>query len=104
VSQNLDVSIFHAIRDRTGHSHKWLRNTVSTGTSQLLDTALFTVLAFVVLPPLFGQGTVPLAVVASIIVAEYLIKLAVAVLDTSVFYVATAAAEHYNLRASSGND
>jgi len=95
ISQNLDVSVFHAIRDRTGQSHKWLRNTLSTGTSQLLDTALFTVLAFVVLPPLFGQGTVPLAVAGSIIAAEYLIKLAVAVLDTGVFYGATAVAERY---------
>lgn len=93
VSQNLDVSIFHAVRDRTGRSHKWLRNTLSTGTSQLLDTALFTVLAFVVLPPLFGQGALPFAVVGTIIFAEYTIKLGVAVLDTGVFYAATAAAE-----------
>lgn len=104
VSQNLDVSIFHAVRDRTGYSHKWLRNTLSTGTSQLLDTALFTVLAFVVLPPLFGQGTVPLAVAGSIILAEYLIKLAVAVLDTGVFYAATAAAERYTSSQAFKND
>lgn len=104
VSQNLDVSIFHAVRDRTGHSHKWLRNTLSTGLSQLLDTSLFTVLAFVVLPPLFGQGTVPLAVAGSIIFAEYLIKLGVAVLDTGAFYGATAAAERYTPLSTFTND
>lgn len=86
VSQNLDVSIFHAVRDRTGHRHKWARNTISTGTSQLLDTSLFTVLAFVALPPLFGQGVLPWTVVGTIIFAEYVIKLAVAVGDTAVFY------------------
>jgi len=93
ISQNLDVSIFHAVRSRTGRGHKWARNTISTGLSQLLDTSLFTVLAFVALPPLFGQSTVPWAIVGTIIFAEYTIKLSVAVVDTVVFYLVTGVAE-----------
>jgi len=93
LSQNLDVSIFHAIRDYTGGRHKWFRNMASTGTSQLLDTAVFTWLAFIILPPLFNQPALPFAVTVSIITAEYIIKLAVATLDTGVFYAVSGAAE-----------
>jgi len=38
VSQNWDVFVFHAIRDRTGEGLLWLRNLASTTTSQALDT------------------------------------------------------------------
>ncbi len=93
VSQNLDVSIFHFIRGRTGDKYKFMRNIGSTGVSQLLDTSLFTALAFIVLPPLFGGAAVPLAVAGGIIGTEYVIKLLIAVLDTPLFYAITAILE-----------
>jgi len=93
VTQNMDVSIFHAVKCYTGAGQKWARNTVSTATSQLLDTALFTVLAFWALPPLFGGSALPWSVLFSIILAEYSIKLAVAVVDTSAFYAVSGLAE-----------
>ncbi|MCF2240509.1 queuosine precursor transporter, partial [Halobacterium salinarum] len=46
VSQNWDVIAFHAIRDRTGASHLWLRNIGSTATSQIIDTVIFVTVAF----------------------------------------------------------
>lgn len=103
LSQNLDVSIFHAVRDITGRKHKWARNIASTGTSQLLDTAVFTWLAFIVFPPMFGQPTIPFAVTLSIITAEYLIKLTVAGLDTGVFYVLSGAADRAGITAHHNN-
>lgn len=93
VTQNVDVSVFHAVKCYTGEGQKWARNTVSTATSQLLDTALFTVLAFWALPPLFGGSVLPWPVLFSIIVAESTIKLVVAVVDTSAFYLVSGLAE-----------
>lgn len=92
LSQNVDVSVFHAVRSRTGSRHKWLRNLASTGLSQLLDTAVFTWLAFAAIPPLFNQSPLPLGVIAGIIFAEYIIKLGFALGDTVIFYAVTAAA------------
>lgn len=93
VSQNLDISIFHAIKSKTGKSHKWARNIGSTVISQGFDTAFFTVLAFVVLPPLFGGGAVPWSVVVGIITAEYIVKIVVALVDTPLFYATSGAVE-----------
>lgn len=93
VSQNLDISIFHAIKSKTGKGHKWVRNIGSTATSQAFDTAFFTVLAFVLLPPLIGGSALPWGIVIGIITAEYIVKVVVAVLDTPLFYAASAAVE-----------
>lgn len=95
VSQNIDISIFHAIRSMTGQRFKFARNIGSTATSQLLDTAFFTFLAFMALPPLFGGSALPLSVVVSIITAEYIVKLVVAVVDTPLFYAVTAVTGSY---------
>lgn len=87
VSQNLDVSVFHKVREMTGDGHKWARNLISTLTSQAVDTTLFITLAFVALPALMGSdATVPLSAAASMIVAQYLVKVGVAALDTPLFY------------------
>lgn len=89
ISQNIDVSIFHRLRAFTSGSHRWLRNLGSTSVSQLVDTALFIVLAFVVLPRVLGGTVSPLAAVPGLIVGQYVVKLIVATLDTPVFYLVT---------------
>lgn len=89
VSQNIDVAIFHRLRERTDGSHKWLRNLGSTAVSQLVDTSLFMVLAFVVFPAVLGGTVTPLAVLPSLIIAQYAVKLVVAAVDTPVFYALT---------------
>lgn len=93
VSQNVDVAIFHRIRERTGSRHRWARNLSSTGVSQLVDTSLFIVLGFVVLPQFMGGTTTPLAVVPTLIAGQYAVKIAVAALDTPVFYVVSGIAD-----------
>jgi len=88
VSQNWDVVVFHAIRDRTGPELLWLRNVVSTATSQALDTTIFVGVAFFLAPTLFGVGDpLPLAVLLALGVGQYLLKLAIAVLDTPIVYL-----------------
>lgn len=86
VSQNVDVSVFHYLRDRFNGRHKWARNLGSTLSSQLVDTTLFIVLGFVVLPVFLGGTTTPLAAVPSLIVAQYALKVVVAFIDTPLFY------------------
>ncbi|MDG5757934.1 queuosine precursor transporter [Natronococcus sp. A-GB1] len=91
VSQNWDVWLFHRIRDRTGRQKLWLRNLVSTGTSQAIDTVIFVSIAFAIAPAALGVGEVlPLEVLAALAVGQYLLKLAIAVLDTPIVYAVVA--------------
>ena len=82
VSQNWDVLVFHGLKQRTGGRMLWLRNVVSTATSQLVDTVIFITVAFAVF-----QGT-STDQVLSLIVGQYLFKLALVGLDTPFVYLA----------------
>jgi conserved hypothetical integral membrane protein len=81
VSQNWDVIAFHRLRDYTGGDRLWLRNVVSTATSQLLDTVIFVSVAF-----LAFQG-LPVDVVLELMIGQYLFKLALVGLDTPFVYL-----------------
>ncbi len=76
-SQLHDVWAFHFWKDRTGGRHLWLRNNLSTVTSQAIDTVVFYFVAFF--------GIFPLG---KLIVATYLVKILIAVIDTPVVYLA----------------
>ncbi len=78
VSQHHDVFAFHFIRRVTGGKHLWLRNISSTVVSQAIDTLLFISIAF--------GGTVTFAVLSSMLLGQYIIKLIIAVLDTPLCY------------------
>ena len=82
VSQNWDVFVFHGLKQRTGGRWLWLRNILSTASSQLIDTVIFIVVAFAVF-----QGT-STDQVLSLIVGQYLFKLALVGLDTPFVYLA----------------
>lgn len=79
VSQHIDVALFLWIKSRTGEKKLWLRNNVSTITSQLIDTVLFTVLAF--------AGTMSVADLVNMIVSLYLFKVLIALGDTPFCYL-----------------
>jgi len=87
VAQHADVWLFAAIRER--FPYRPTRNIGSTTLSQLLDTALFTVLAFSILPLVLGGTRLPVATMGTIIATEWVIKTAIAVIDTPVFIAAT---------------
>jgi hypothetical protein len=88
VSQNWDVIVFHALRNATGGAHLWLRNIGSTATSQLLDTAIFVGLGFYLVPLALGTGEpLTLGIIASLFVGQYLLKLAIALVDTPFVYL-----------------
>ena len=80
VSQNLDVWIFHFIKEKTQGRHLWLRNNLSTITSQAVDTVLFNL---IVMAPIFG-----LEIAMKLAVAKYIFKVVIAVLDTPFIYLA----------------
>ena len=85
LSQSWDVWVFHKIRDGYIRKHgstkggRWLWNNGSTMTSQMIDTAMFILLAFF--------GTVPN--ILNMILSQYLVKLIYAALDTVPFYLLT---------------
>ena len=81
-SQSWDVWVFHKIREK-GTGNKWLRNNLSTMTSQIIDTAIFITIAFI--------GSVPNIWV--MIFSQYGIKCIYALLDTIPFYLLTKGSE-----------
>jgi uncharacterized integral membrane protein (TIGR00697 family) len=87
VSQNLDIWIFHAIRDKTSGTKLWLRNIGSTIVSQFIDTVLFIILAFLILPSVLGIGnSLPFSVILSLVLGQYAIKFLIAIADTPLIY------------------
>ena len=93
LSQSWDVFVFHKIRNRIladGGStrSRWIWNNASTMTSQLIDTVVFIGIAFglgfgwLFDPAMIGQ-------LGAMMVGQYLCKLALAALDTPVFYFLT---------------
>ena len=87
VSQNWDVFAFDWLRDATDGRWLWVRNIGSTGTSQLIDTVIFTLVAFGVAPGLLGIGSaLPASALVGLIVGQYVGKLLIAVIDTPFVY------------------
>ena len=85
VSQNWDVLVFHRLREATAGKSLWLRNIVSTATSQLLDTVIFITVAF-----LLFQGFSPQEA-AGLIIGQYVFKLLLAGVDTPFVYLVVGA-------------
>ena len=77
-SQSWDVFVFHKLKNKST-KYKWLRNNLSTMTSQIIDTAIFITIAF--------YGTVPN--ILTMILSQYVIKAILALLDTPFFYFFT---------------
>ena len=86
VAQKIDVIIYHKVWEKTNKIFKnsnkglWIRNNISTLTSQLIDTTIFTLIAFV--------GEMPLNEVLSLIFTTYILKAIIGVLDTPFVYLA----------------
>lgn len=85
VSQYHDVWSFAFWKEKTRGKHKWLRNNLSTMVSQLMDTGIFTLIAF--------YGVVPNPALLQIATSQYLFKFLIALIDTPFFYMITSALE-----------
>ena len=86
VVQKIDVILYHKVWQKTNKIFKnsnkglWLRNNISTLTSQFLDTLTFTLIAFV--------GTMPFKELMLLVLTTYILKAVVSILDTPVIYIA----------------
>lgn len=78
VSQNLDVFVFNKLKSKHGEKKLWLRNNASTMLSQLIDTTIFITIAF--------YGTMPIAILGSLIITQYIFKFLAAILTTPIVY------------------
>ncbi|HAE37942.1 MAG TPA: hypothetical protein DCG57_04785 [Candidatus Riflebacteria bacterium] len=81
ISQNFDVWFYSYLKERYPQQ-LWLRNNLSTMTSQLIDNTIFTLLAF--------WGVFPTDVIWQIFATTYVMKWLVALFDTPVIYWAKA--------------
>ena len=82
ISQSFDVWAFHQIRRFTGEKWLWLRNNLSTMSSQILDTAIFSLVAW--------RGVVDIVTALKLGAAKYVFKVVIAMIDTSFIYWARA--------------
>ena len=81
VSQLIDVSIFHFVKNRTGNKMIWLRSTGSTVISQLFDSFIVLGIAFY-LPGIMDAKTYIISGFTG-----YSVKLVIAVLMTPMIYL-----------------
>ena len=78
ISQRFDVWAFHRIKKATGEKWLWLRNNLSTMSSQIVDTAIYSLVAW--------WGIVDLATALKLGAAKYVFKIAIALIDTAFLY------------------
>ena len=78
VSQSFDVWAFHQIKKITGDRWLWVRNNLSTMSSQILDTAIYSLVAW--------WGTVDLMTALTLGATKYVFKLVIAMIDTTFIY------------------
>lgn len=95
ISQFSDIWIFRAVRRLTRGRHLWLRASGSTALSALLDNIVFSALAWYLLPLATGGRPVGLeALIFTYILGTYVLRLAMAVLETPFMYVARRIVPH----------
>lgn len=89
VSQVIDVTIFHFVKNKTGNKMIWLRSTGSTVISQFFDSFIVLGIAFY----LTGKMDTQTYLLSGI--TGYTVKLAIAVLMTPFIYLAHSLIEKY---------
>ena len=85
VAQSVDVKLFHFWKDLTKGKHLWLRNNLSTVVSQLVDTTA--ILSVLYIANNLGDSIRTISDLISLIIASYLFKFFIALLDTPLFYI-----------------
>ena len=78
ISQHFDVWAFHKIRSVTGERWLWLRNNLSTMSSQVIDTLIFSLVTW--------WGIVDLRTALALGAVKYLFKVVIAMIDTVFIY------------------
>lgn len=89
VSQLIDVTIFHFVKNRTGKRMLWLRSTGSTVISQLFDSFIVLGIAF------WLTGKISTEVYIASAFAGYFVKLAIAIGLTPLIYLSHSLIDKY---------
>lgn len=98
ISQRFDVWLYHRwwklTSDKTGDTHRflWLRNNGSTLISQIINTVLFTMVAF--------AGWYDTKTLFSIMISSYIVFIFTSLLDTPAVYIARRMNEKGRIRNS----
>ena len=79
ISQHLDIWLYTTLKEKFKGRHLWLRNNLSTMTSQFVDSLLFATIAF--------YGVFSWDIFIQIVITTYIIKFVVAGLDTPFMYL-----------------
>lgn len=82
ISQNIDIKIFMLFKKINRGKNLWIRNNISTMTSQFVDTVIFMFIAFYQLTPKFT-----VSYVFSLIIPYWIFKVVFALLDTPLCYL-----------------
>ena len=91
-AQYCDVQVFHWLKRLTNGKHLWLRNNLSTLTSQLVDSIAVVSVTF---GAAFLAGDFTLKAILVLIGSSYLFKMLSALLDTIPAYILVAKLKHY---------
>jgi uncharacterized integral membrane protein (TIGR00697 family) len=98
ISQSHDVWAFMFWKRLCKGNHLWIRNNLSTITSQLIDNVIFTYIAFVGLFGLFGWKQVfDWSIIIQIFLVSYVMKFVVAACDTPCVYWSRVIKKKYDL-------
>ena len=89
VSQLIDVTVFHYVKNRTGNKMIWLRSTGSTVISQLFDSFIVLGIAFW----MTGKMTTDVYILSAF--TGYFVKLTIAVFLTPLIYLGRYLIEKY---------
>ncbi len=92
LAQVCDVYVFHYLKRLTKDKHMWLRNNVSTLTSQFIDT--FSVVG-ITFGAVYLNGQMSFDVLLGIFWSNYLFKFFAAIFDTPFFYLFTHLIKRY---------
>ena len=78
ISQLYDVWFFAVLKKKTKGKYLWLRNNLSTLTSQFIDNVIFTLIAFI--------GVFSFSIMAQIFITSMMMKVIIAACDTPFVY------------------
>lgn len=78
VAQFVDIGVFHVLKQVTAGKYLWLRASGSTVVSQMVDTVVITIVAWV--------GVLPWSKIIDIVLSAYGLKVVIAVALTPVIY------------------
>lgn len=89
VSQLIDITIFHFVKNRTGNKMIWLRSTGSTVISQFFDSFIVLGIAF------YATGKIDFDTYISSGLTGYVVKLGIAICLTPLIYLGHSVIDKY---------